>query len=185
MARFDLSSYATVEERLRAFWADPENADARIVTVNHTSDPGLWVIEARLYLSAGDQSLNLPKTTGWASEVNKDEFALERCETSSIGRMLANYLYSGSKKGAAAPRPSREEMEKVQRVQVDYIKEAEGVTDVLELRKLYTKAHAQGAPNEVLERLKEIAKRLDSGSQDTGAGRGSTPSEAKQTGKRS
>jgi len=185
MARFDLSSYATVEERLRAFWADADNADARIVTVNHTSDPALWVIEARLYLSAGDQSLDLPKTTGWASEANKDEFALERCETSSIGRMLANYLYSGSKKGAPAPRPSREEMEKVQRVQVDYVKAAEVITDVLELRKLYTKAHASGAPAEVLERLKEIAKRLDSGSQDTRAGGSSTPSEAKPSGKRS
>lgn len=185
MARFDLSSYATVEERLRAFWSDPDNADARIVTVNHSTDPGLWVIEARLYLTAGDQSLNLPKTTGWASEANKDEFALERCETSSIGRMLANYLYSGSKKGAPAPRPSREEMEKVERVKTDYVAEAEKITDVLELRKLYTKAHASNAPAEVLERLKEIAKRLDSGSQDSGTGRSSTASQKPQAGKRS
>ena len=38
MARFDLSKYATVEERLRAFWSEPDNQDARIVTVNHTSN---------------------------------------------------------------------------------------------------------------------------------------------------
>jgi hypothetical protein len=185
MARFDLNTYATVEERLRAFWSDPDNADARIVTNNHTYDGTTWIIEARLYLSAGDQSLDLAKTTGWASEVNKDEFALERCETSAIGRMLANYLYSGSKKGVAAPRPSREEMEKVQRLQVDYLEEAKSITDVLELRKLYTKAHANGAPAEVLERLKDIAKKLDSGSQDSGAGRSGTTGAETKTGKRS
>lgn len=174
MAKFDLSTYATVEERLRAFWADPENADARIVTVNHTNDPALWVIEARLYLSSGDQSLDLPKTTGWASEVNRDEFALERCETSSIGRMLANYLYSGSKKGEVAPRPSREEMQKVERVAqqaTDYLAIASTITDVAELRKLYTKAKAAGATPAVLEELKQIAEQLNTGSQDTGTGR--------------
>ena len=110
MAKFDLSQYATVEERLKAFWANENSKDARIVTINHTIDTDLWVIETRLYLNAEDQEKNLPKTTGWASEKNTDAFALERCETSSIGRCLANYIYSGSK------RPSREEMTKVQRM---------------------------------------------------------------------
>jgi hypothetical protein len=74
MARFDLSQYATVEERLRSFWADEENKDARIVTVNHTMDSSLWVIETRLYLTAGDQATDLPKTTGWASEANSTRY---------------------------------------------------------------------------------------------------------------
>lgn len=185
MARFDLSTYATVEERLRAFWGDPDNADARIVTNNHTYEAGTYIWEARLYLSAGDQSLDLPKTTGWASEANKDEFALERCETSAIGRMLANYVYSGSKKGTPAPRPSREEMEKVERLKVDYLEEAATITNVLDLRKLYSKAHANGAAVEVLERLKDIAKSLDSGSQDSGAGGSGSPSAKAPAGKRS
>ena len=88
--KFDLSKYATVEERLRAFWSDELSNDARIVTINHSKDEKSFIIETRLYLSAGDQAADLPKVTGWASEANTDSFALERCETSSIGRCLAN-----------------------------------------------------------------------------------------------
>ena len=50
MARFDLSKYATVEERLRAFWSSPESADARIVTVNHSVDDKTLVFETRIYV---------------------------------------------------------------------------------------------------------------------------------------
>jgi uncharacterized protein YqiB (DUF1249 family) len=152
MARFNLEDYATVEERLKTFWASEDSKDARIVTVNHTTDPKLWIIEARLYLSAGDQAADLPKTTGWASEAATDAFALERCETSSIGRCLANYIYSGNK------RSSREEMTKV--LAQDWIERAATLETIEELRDLYTQARANNAPAEVLERLKGYADRF-------------------------
>ena len=117
MAMFNLNDYETVEERLRRFWADPDSSDARIVTVNHTTEydrgRGQWVIETRLFLTAEDQVNDLPKATEWAFEVdgvgmaNKTS-ALENAATSALGRALRWAL--GGSKG-----PSREEMEKVAR----------------------------------------------------------------------
>lgn len=116
--QFNLNDYETVEERLRRFWADKKHADARIVTINHTTPAdravSTWVIEARIYLSREDQEANLPKATGWAFEVDgvgmtQKTSALETCETSAIGRCLANMNFSGNR------RASREEMEKAQR----------------------------------------------------------------------
>jgi hypothetical protein len=58
-------------------------------------------------------------STGWAEEivgnspVNKTS-ALENCETSAVGRALANFGFQG--KNPSATRPSRNEMEKVERV---------------------------------------------------------------------
>ena len=162
MARFDLSQYATVEERLRAFWSDPVSQDARIVTVNHSKDDKSFIIETRIYMDAGDQSLELPKVTGWAQEANTDQFSLERCETSSIGRALANWLWTGSKKLDGTPRPSRQEMEKVNR-QKDWRAEASKLTDIESLRKLYAHARASGASSEDLDWLKARGESLDSG----------------------
>lgn len=153
MPKFDLSQYATVEERLKMFWS--ENPDARLVTINHTTDPKLWITETRLYLTAGDQATDLPKTTGWASEAATDAFALERCETSSIGRCLANYIYSGSK------RASREEMTKV--AVMEWLEQAQSVTTIEGLRELYTQAKASNAPAEVLDKLKSYADNFQKG----------------------
>jgi hypothetical protein len=69
-------------------------------------------MKAELYADIAD---TVPTTTGYAEEirgssmVNKTS-ALENCETSAIGRALANYQYQGSKK-----RASLEEMVKVYR----------------------------------------------------------------------
>ena len=153
MPKFDLSQYATVEERLKLFWADPANADARIITLNHTTDSKLWVTETRLYLTAGDQANDLPKSVGWASETATDAFGLERCETSSIGRCLSNYIYSGSK------RASREEMTKV--AVMEWLEMAQTIDNIEGLRNLYTQAKSQNAPKEVLEKLKSYAEKFE------------------------
>lgn len=162
MAGFNLADYETVEERLRRFWADPVSADARIVSINHTTEEdrqrGQWVIETRLYLSADDQLNDTPKSTGWAFEIdgtggaNKTS-ALENAETSSIGRCLANFTFSGNK------RASREEMQKVQRNLVgrDWIAEASQLTDVDTLRLLWQDARQGGADDSVLQVIKERA----------------------------
>ena len=167
MAQFNLNDYETVEERLRRFWSSEFAEDARIVTVNHTTAQdravGTWVVEARLYLDQEDQARNLPKTTGWAFEVdgvgmaNKTS-ALENAETSAIGRCLANYTFSGNK------RVTREEMEKVARGQTvklparQFLDEAEALgKDIDKLRLLYSEAKTANASNDVLGRIKELA----------------------------
>lgn len=166
MARFDLSQYATVEERLRAFWSDPISQDARIITVNHSESDKTFVIETRIYLTAGDQAADLPKVTGWASEANTDPFALERCETSSIGRAMANWLWTGSKKLDGTPRPSRQEMEKVQRGEAlthghaDFLAKLDELTKKEEVRELYAEAQRKAAPKDVLAKIAEKGKTL-------------------------
>jgi len=113
MAKFNLDNYETVEERLKVFWK--ENPKARIHTeIVHMTDDGTCVtVKAEIYKMEVDAR---PVTTGLAQETkgqggfaNTDAW-VENCETSAIGRALANWNYQGSK----APRPSREEMSKVQ-----------------------------------------------------------------------
>lgn len=163
MANFNLNDYETVEERLRRFWA--ENPDARIVTINHTTPEdrsvSTWVVEARIYLSAGDQSLDLPKATGWAFEIDGQggmanrTSALENAETSCIGRALANMNYSGNR------RVTREEMQKVERnvaptPPTNWLALAKGKS-VDELRILWAKAQAAKASQEILDAIREMA----------------------------
>jgi hypothetical protein len=77
-----------------------------------TDDGTCVTVRAEIYKMEVDAR---PVTTGIAQETkgqggfaNKDAW-VENCETSAIGRALANWLYQGSTK----PRPSREEMSKV------------------------------------------------------------------------
>jgi hypothetical protein len=107
---FNPADYAEVAERLPLFWKDCPRG--RIVTEIVVDDGTRIVIRAALYADITD---TVPTTTGYAEEirgssmVNKTS-ALENCETSAIGRALANYQYQGSKK-----RASLEEMVKVYR----------------------------------------------------------------------
>jgi hypothetical protein len=107
---FNPADYAEVAERLPLFWKDCPRG--RIVTDIVVDDGQRIVIRAELYADIAD---TVPTTTGYAEEirgssmVNKTS-ALENCETSAIGRALANYQYQGSKK-----RASLEEMVKVYR----------------------------------------------------------------------
>lgn len=111
MAHFDLSQYQTVAERLELFWKDHPNG--RIFTKCLEMSPSRFIVYSEVYFDMADEH---PKATGLAEEtvqgrgVNMTS-ALENCESSSIGRSLANCGYSP--KGDAAKRPSREEMAKV------------------------------------------------------------------------
>lgn len=124
MARFDLSKYATVAERLAML--ESEWPDYRIETVDYsTADDrarGIWRVKASLYLTREDQLDGLAKATGHAFEVDsangpQSTSALEVCETSAAGRCLAlaSNKWTGNKDDAAKSLASREEMEKVQR----------------------------------------------------------------------
>lgn len=109
---FDLSQYDLVEDRLSKFWKD--HPDGRIYTtlIEHTLQR--FIVQAAIYRTEVDAH---PWTTGYAEEtvstrgVNSTS-ALENCETSAIGRALANAGYA-----AKAKRPSREEMAKVNNAQ--------------------------------------------------------------------
>ena len=109
---FNLEDYETVEERLAKFWK--EHPDGRIYTtlVEHTLQR--FIVQAAIYRTEVDAH---PWATGFAEEtvstrgVNSTS-ALENCETSAIGRALANAGYAPK-----GQRPSREEMAKVNNAQ--------------------------------------------------------------------
>ena len=110
MAKFDLEAYDTVETRLARFWEAHPNG--RVLTKLEFHDERRFIVYSEIYFDREDHT---PVATGYAEEivgaspVNRTS-ALENCETSSIGRSLANCGFASIGK-----RPSKEEMEKVQR----------------------------------------------------------------------
>jgi hypothetical protein len=105
---FNLADYETVEVRLEKFIKD--YPDFRIATELEVCDRDRYVVKAYLYKVATE---SVAWTTGYAEEKVTDRgvnstSALENCETSAIGRALANAGYA-----AKGKRPSREEMTKV------------------------------------------------------------------------
>jgi hypothetical protein len=106
---WDLSNYETVEDRIDAFYND--NKDGRILTEIHTLSADKVIFKALVYVGEILVATGFAYEKEGSSPVNKTSH-IENAETSAIGRALANYNYA--KKGA---RPSREEMEKVVRMQ--------------------------------------------------------------------
>ena len=105
---FNLADYETVEVRLEKFIKD--YPDFRIATELEVCEKDRYIVKAYLFKDA-QQSTAL--STGLAEEKVTDRgvnqtSALENCETSAIGRALANAGYA-----AKGKRPSREEMTKV------------------------------------------------------------------------
>lgn len=167
MANFNLADYELVETRISKFYSLYE--DGRIQTENMSTkedrEKGIWVVKARLYTTQEDQRLGLPKATGYAFEVdggygaNKTS-ALENCETSAIGRALANMALHGSK------RASREEMAKVERGAtppakpeawdkplINWAEEIAKLDNADGARGLYALAKAENAPKAVLDEI--------------------------------
>jgi hypothetical protein len=105
---FNLADYEPVEVRLEKFIKD--YPAFRISTELEVVEATRYIVKAYLYKDASD---SLAWATGYAEEtvtsrgVNQTS-ALENCETSAIGRALANAGYAPKGK-----RPSREEMGKV------------------------------------------------------------------------
>lgn len=114
MAKFNLENYETVEDRLKQYWKD--NPQGRISTdVVHITEDGTCVtIKAEIFVWNEDVGLYCvatgiaQETKGQGGFANTDAW-MENCETSAIGRALANWKYQGSNK----PRPSQQEMSKV------------------------------------------------------------------------
>jgi hypothetical protein len=105
---FNLADYEPVEVRLEKFIKD--YPAFRISTELEVVEASRYIVKAYLYKDASD---GVAWATGYAEEtvtsrgVNQTS-ALENCETSAIGRALANAGYAPKGK-----RPSREEMSKV------------------------------------------------------------------------
>lgn len=110
--RFNLDNYETVEQRLAKFWEEYPNG--QVFTSIHHYDDSRVVFKAEVYKDISDPR---PVATGFAEEVrdaspvNRTSH-VENAETSAIGRCLANWKYASK----TQPRPSRQEMEKVQRM---------------------------------------------------------------------
>lgn len=108
---FDLSNYETVESRLLRYWE--QFPDGRIETTLMNYDGESCIVRTVIWKHRDDAN---PTATGYAHEIHTDRGVnmtsfIENCESSSIGRCLANMNFS--KQGA---RPSREEMQKVERL---------------------------------------------------------------------
>jgi len=151
---FNLEDYETVEERLAKFWK--EHPDGRIYTtlVEHTLQR--FIVQASIYRTEVDAH---PWTTGYAEEtvstrgVNSTS-ALENCETSAIGRALANANYASKGK-----RPSREEMAKVNNAQPKPFAEklADKITMPVEDDPWTTKAvHPAPSASEAIDLIQDV-----------------------------
>lgn len=109
----NLDNYEPVEERLMRFKKEYPNFRMKSDLLSMDGEIGKtrWVVMVSLYKDFDDEK---PVSTGLAFEIDgvgmaQRAAALETCETSALGRALANIGFVGSR------RVTREEMEKVSR----------------------------------------------------------------------
>lgn len=114
MARFNLADYATVQERIEAFWKKYPNGAivTRDLTTDADRDKKQWRVYAEVYFTFDEVR---PRGTGLAFEIDGGAganmtSAYENAETSAIGRALATANFTTSKN-----RASRTEMQKAER----------------------------------------------------------------------
>ena len=140
MADISLENYEPVDERIARFKADHPNF--RVLTEeSHDGEPGAtrWIVKASIWRDA--ENTGMPDGTGFAFEIDgkgmtQRTAALETCETSAIGRALANLGYAGNRK------VTREEMIKPAVAQFeDRVAAAQSEA---ELRSIWVEAQAQG-----------------------------------------
>ena len=140
MADINLDNYEPVDERIARFKADHPNF--RVLTEeSHDGEPGAtrWIVKASIWRDA--ENTGLPDGTGYAFEIDGQGMtqrtaALETCETSAIGRALANLGYAGNRK------VTREEMIKPAVAQFE--DRVAAAKSEAELRSIWVEAQAQG-----------------------------------------
>ncbi len=121
-----------------------------------------WVMKATIWKHKDDEK---PAATGWAFEVDgkgmtQATAALETCETSAIGRALANLGYVGNK------RVTRSEMRKVKVKELDdRIKNAQNPD---ELREIWNDAQQNNVLDNVREQLMNRNKQLQQPVEENG-----------------
>lgn len=113
MPAFNKDDYIDVQERINRFWQEHPDGAIRTRFEGDIRD----FKQARYFAAIfKDRNNTEPDATGWAFEIAGSGGANntsheENCETSAIGRAFANMGYAVSRKD----RPSRQEMEKVER----------------------------------------------------------------------
>jgi hypothetical protein len=124
MPQFNLDDYISVDERISQFYSQFPRGRITTDLLNVAGWNGKqtqFIVKASVFDGLDDFSILL--ATGLAEESLGGKganltAALENAETSAIGRALANLNFATTHSGARQ-RPSREEMEKVQRGTTD------------------------------------------------------------------
>lgn len=160
MAHFNPNDYETVDQRIRRFYGDFPAGRITTDLVSAVGDPGRtrWVVKASVWRERVDGE---PDGTGYAFEndgagmANKTS-ALENCETSAIGRALAQIGYSGDK------RATRDEMAKVAAQQPtrgpakDYLALAQEAETAEAVQAIGAEARADGAPQAYIDQIAAV-----------------------------
>lgn len=164
-----LENYEPVADRISAFWAKYPNGrlHTEIVLINETE----IVVKALAYTDREDPraaAIDFAQESRTTGQMVK--FAVETCATSALGRVLATLDFQPKRDGKAV-RPSREEMQKVQAPKKAPAKKARnfateatvlaGSKDVAGLRKLYLEAKWEGAAEDILKSIQDMAKSLE------------------------
>jgi len=107
---YDLSKYEEVKDRIPLFYE--RFPDGRIITEIVSEDENHVTIKTSLYADQEQQEKGKVLVTGHAMEKPGGVIKAftENCETSSIGRALANYNLYGNIAKSKGTRPSKEEM---------------------------------------------------------------------------
>lgn len=162
--KINLNDYEPVEERLIRFRENYPHYRIQTELVEHMGNIGAtrWVMKATIWKHKDDEK---PAATGWAFEVDgkgmaQATAALETCETSAIGRALANLGYVGNK------RVTRSEMRKVKVKELDdRIKNAQNPD---ELREIWNDAQQNNVLDNVREQLMNRNKQLQQPVEENG-----------------
>ena len=145
MADIDLQNYEPVDERIARFKTDHPNF--RVLTEeSHDGEPGAtrWIVKASVWRDA--ENTGLPDGTGYAFEIDgkgmtQRTAALETCETSAIGRALANLGYAGNRK------VTREEM--IKPLVAEFEDRVAAAQSADELKAVWLDAKAQGVEKRI------------------------------------
>lgn len=164
MARFNLADYATVQERIEAFWA--KYPDGAIVTKDLTTDADRdkkqWRVYAEVYFVFDEVR---PRGTGLAFEIDggagaNQTSAYENAETSAIGRALATANFTTSKH-----RASRQEMAKAQRGPANEAQitanDVQSAANLKDLEELWLRAVDSGDSTKLIALFTERKKALN------------------------
>ena len=164
MARFNLADYATVQERIEAFWAKYPNG--AIVTKDLTTDADRdkkqWRVYAEVYFVFDEVR---PRGTGLAFEIDggagaNQTSAYENAETSAIGRALATANFTTSKH-----RASRQEMAKAQRGATNEAQitanDVQAAANLKDLEALWSRAVDSGDSTKLISVFTERKKELN------------------------